>query len=164
MADRRSKPDSDYITGGIQISAVANGTEFIIEPVLGDDVDASRDPTYTVSEVSKTFFGQNDNWLRWQERKYKTGFAQRSDNGYRRYSLSDIERMAFFLAEHGRIGSPELAACLLVIKMQAIMYDYLCWHGRVKAKCFVCRDELVAKAELTSRRPTEKELKAKRNG
>lgn len=153
MGDRRPKAKPDYLEGGIQIEAEwVDGSNFKISPVLGPEVDATREPTYTAGEVSRLFFGRNGNWLRWEERRLETSFAQRAENGYRRYALSNIEEMAFFLADHRRIEAPRLASCLFVIKIQAIMYEYLCWHGNPPAKCLSCKIEHDAKTEIYSQR------------
>ena len=113
--------------------------------IPGDDgfmlagIDTSTRPVYSVAEVSKVFFARSPHWVRWVERKgwlvldgeqvgtYRkpVGDDVKPGNGYRQYCLSDIEKMAHALAQHGAIDGDQLMNALRIVAAQARLYGYL---------------------------------------
>lgn len=109
----------------------------ITDPRLPSDhfilegLDVSREPVFTVSEVAKVFFGRSPHWVRWRERK---GFfildgeevgTHRTDEGARRYTLADVEKMAHALAQKEAINGAQLANALLMVRTCAKVWGYL---------------------------------------
>lgn len=100
--------------------------KFILE-----DIDVTREPVFTVSEVAKVFFARSPHWIRWRERK---GFfvldgedvsGQRTTEGARRYNLADVEKMAHALAAKGAINGAQLTNALLLVQTEAKLWGYL---------------------------------------
>lgn len=88
-------------------------------------------PTYTTSEVAKSFMARSNIWLRM--RMWRGFGAQddlgpievgRTEKGHRRWTLYEIERMArAFLMEHA-LTLADYAKTINVIKAQAYLYGY----------------------------------------
>lgn len=98
-------------------------------------------PNFSVSEVAKVFFAQDPDWLRWRLKKSKGnphGFfvldgkpipERRTDNGtkdgFRYYTLSDIEKMAHALAQNGGISGARLMHIMGIIKNMLKLYGHI---------------------------------------
>lgn len=96
-----------------------------------EGIDVSREPVFSISEVSKFFFARSPDWIRWRERK---GFfvldgqdvgGYRTEEGARRYSLSDVEKMAHSLAEKEAINGAQLTVTLILLQTQAKLWGYI---------------------------------------
>jgi hypothetical protein len=99
--------------------------QFILE-----GIDTSREPHYTVSEVAKFFFARTAHWIRWRESK---GFfvlngepiaTNRKDKA-RFYTLEDVEKMAYALAEQKAINGAQMSNVLLLVQTEAKVWGYL---------------------------------------
>lgn len=94
-------------------------------------------PTYTVQEAAKFFFGKGADWLRWRTKHTPDnpqGFFvldgeplpdRRTDAGFRYYTLADIERMAHALAQNGGIDGGTLQAIIDQVKTSCRIYGYI---------------------------------------
>lgn len=96
------------------------------------NIDTSRLPLYTVSEVAKFFFGRSPHWMRWRERK---GFfvlngkdvgTTRTEQGARVYTLTDIEQIAHALAlsDPPAIDGEKFHLALHALKSQGRIWGY----------------------------------------
>lgn len=84
-------------------------------------------PNFAVQEAAKAFFARGADWLRWRYRSatgYPNGFfvldgvqlePKRNKNGIRYYTLADIERMAYALAQNKAIDGRTLATVLEIV-------------------------------------------------
>lgn len=98
-------------------------------------------PNFTVSEVSKVFFAEDPDWLRWRLKKTAEsphGFfvldgkpipEHRIDNGskygFRYYTLADIEKMAHALAQNGAISGARLLHIMGIVKNMLKLYGFV---------------------------------------
>jgi hypothetical protein len=110
-------------------------------------------PHFSVQEVSKVFFGNGPDWLRWRMRpddkriknketgvvtikkgKYPEGYLildgqkiepKRTDAGARYFTLADVERMAHALAQGGHIDGAQLTNVIVLVKTVAKTYGVL---------------------------------------
>lgn len=114
---------------------------------LTAELDTSRQPLYTVGEVSKFFFQRKADWLRWRERKGDLPEGRRADNGTRVYSLSDVEEMVWNLIAKRAIGGEQASAALITVAAQLIVWDYHCPHQNPVHLCEHCRRERVLNGE-----------------
>lgn len=95
-------------------------------------------PNFTVAEVSKVFFAEDPDWLRWRLKKTKDnphGFfvldgqpvperriQNGSEHGFRYYTLHEIELMAHALAQNGAISGARLETIISIIKNMLRLY------------------------------------------
>ena len=92
--------------------------------------DTSGGPLFVVSDVSRIFFARSDHWLRWRERQGKFELdgqpliPERNESGFRKYTLSDIEKMAHALASQGKISGERLQQVLATVKAVAVIHGY----------------------------------------
>ena len=114
------------------------------------DDDGMYVPRFSVQEVSKVFFGQGPDWLRWRMRpdkpskrtgksKHPEGFflidgvpmefkrlSPTSDDPNqtrpRYYTLADVERMAHALCQQGIIDAIRLAHIVVMVRCCARLY------------------------------------------
>lgn len=106
-------------------------TDIPADKFMLDGIDTSEKPTYSVAEVAKMFFGRSPHWIRWRERKGwieldgEKVATERTEVGARRYTLTDIEKMAHALAQTGAIDPEQLHNALRVVQYQARIYGYL---------------------------------------
>lgn len=145
------------IISTVDLGAPPNGRRFWLEDKMFPlDDEGMYTPRYSVQEVSKCFFGQGPDWLRWRMRpdkpskrtgksKHPNGFflldgkplkfkrlkPRTSDpekaqdpnlNTARYYTLADIERMAYALAQQGVIDGVRLAHIILIVRCVARLY------------------------------------------
>lgn len=98
-------------------------------------------PNFTVAEVSKVFFAEDPDWLRWRIKKTEQnphGFfildgeplpERRVQNGskygFRYYTLADIEKMAHALAQNGAISGARLTHIIGIIKNMLKLYGHI---------------------------------------
>jgi hypothetical protein len=97
-------------------------------------------PTFTVAEVSKVFFAQDPDWLRWRLKKSAQnphGFfvldgkplperrTTTSTPGFRYYTLADVEKMAHALCQNGAIAGAELVHIITIVKAMLILYGFI---------------------------------------
>jgi hypothetical protein len=110
------------------------GDSFIFEGIDTDHspTDPSKPgPMFTVSEVSKFFFGRSPHWVRWRERKGfftldgKDVSGHRTETGARAYTLGDVEMMSHALAQNGAINGSQLNHALVLVKTCAHVHGYL---------------------------------------
>lgn len=92
-------------------------------------------PNFSVQEASKTFFGKGPDWLRWRYRPanhYPDGYfvldgvvltPKRNEKGIRYYTLADIERMAYALAQNHAIDGAILANIMEIVLLVARLYE-----------------------------------------
>jgi hypothetical protein len=85
-------------------------------------------PTFTVAEVSKVFFAEDPDWLRWRLKKTEDnphGFFildgeplpdRRTDKNFRYYTLADVEKMAHALAQNGAISAQRLSHIVGIVR------------------------------------------------
>jgi hypothetical protein len=107
------------------------------DPVLDSDqmmlegIDTSKKPTFSISEMARFFFGRTPHWIRWLESKEPLALdgipikEMRTASGARQYDLATIEKMAHAYAANGRISGAQLRRALVMIRVQAEMYEYL---------------------------------------
>lgn len=97
-------------------------------------IDVSEKPIFNVSEVGKIFFARSANWMRWVDKsgylyldgEYVGGFRHDGTaNGYRRYTLSHVERMAHALAAREVIDSVQLIQALRLVQDEAKLWGYI---------------------------------------
>lgn len=104
--------------------------------MLLEGVDTSEGPLFSVTEAGKAFFGRSGHWIRWREREgalvldgERVGTGRRAgkskQEGYRSYSLSDIEKVAHALAQAHAIDGGQLLHALRVVQAMARIYGYL---------------------------------------
>lgn len=91
-------------------------------------------PTFTVAEVSKVFFAEDPDWLRWRIKKSDQnphGFfvldgeplvERRTEKNFRYYTLADVEKMAHALAQNGAISGQRLTYIVSIIKNMLKLY------------------------------------------
>ena len=96
-----------------------------------EGIDVDKQPVYTVSEVAKVFFGKSPHWIRWREKNdffvldgEQVG-GSRTPEGARRYTLSDIEKMAHALAGREAINGAQLTNALMMVQTSARIWGYL---------------------------------------
>lgn len=127
------KVQEDAARSAQQLQIVLRSAGIPEDRMILDEIDTSAGPYFSVTEAGKVFFGRSGHWIRWRERE---GFmsldgeqvgTSRSNGqmGYRRYSLSDIERMAHALAQTGAIDGSQLLHTLRVVQAMARIYQYL---------------------------------------
>jgi hypothetical protein len=110
-----------------------------------DDIDVTKEPHFTVSEVAKFFFARSPHWVRWREdkgyfvldgkavgvsRKVKNAegesvIVQGGGEGARIYTLDDVEKMAYALAERQAIPGEKLQQVLRLVDAQARLWGYI---------------------------------------
>lgn len=108
---------------------------FILEGIT--PLNDKGQPLFSVSEVSKTFFGRSPHWIRWLEGegafmldgekvgdRRKPG-GKKNEVGARVYNLSDIEKMAHALASKGHINGAQLANALVIIQAIARIWGFV---------------------------------------
>lgn len=131
---KRAKPSAENLT----VPHIAEAERIILtdsrlptDRLILEDIDTSREPIFTVSEVSKMFFARSPHWIRWREKKGEFVFdgedvsGGRTEGGARRYTLSDIERMAHALASRGSISGAQLGYALLLVHDEARLWGYV---------------------------------------
>lgn len=85
-------------------------------------------PHYTVSEVSRWFFGKTPHWLRWLDREGHLVLDgepighRESERDARSYNLAEIERIAYALHGSGHIARSRFILVLLLVQAQAMVY------------------------------------------
>lgn len=110
------------------------------------DLDTSREPHYTISELAKFFFNRTATWVRWRERKgyfildavgpngskeYEVGPGSkqyglnRTVEGARFYTLEDVEGIAHALAQKDAITGTQLYLAILAVHTQARIFGYI---------------------------------------
>lgn len=133
---------------------IPQGQRFLLEErMFRTDSKGRPIPSLKVSEVSKIFFGQSDDWLRWRMRSDTTfeidpetgkeievegnwphGFFvldgkplvfRRTPSNARYFSLADVERMAHALAQQGAISGGKMSHVLTMVKACAEMYGVI---------------------------------------
>lgn len=102
------------------------------EHFIMEGVDAPT-PIFTVSEVTKMFFGKSGSWLRSLDKGGKFVLNGESvgtrraakEHGFRReYNLVDIEHVAHALAQGNIIGADQLRKTLHVVRAVARLHGY----------------------------------------
>lgn len=91
------------------------------------------EPTFTVSEAAKVFFGMSAAWLRWRDKEgafvlngKKVGQTRiKQANDRRVYTLSDIELIVHALGQRDMLDGRRVALALRVVKSLAQLYGYL---------------------------------------
>lgn len=87
-------------------------------------------PTFTVTEVAKVFFNRTPHWVRWIEREgwLKTPDGESlvpREGGLRAFTLPSIEKIAYNLADNGRIDGGQLLVALRVVRSIADVWEML---------------------------------------
>jgi hypothetical protein len=120
-----------------QIALIFQSAGLPADSMLLEDIDTSGGPVFNVTQAGKVFFGRSGHWIRWREREgdlrldgEQVGVGRRSGkdgrpDGYRAYSLTDIEQMAHALAQNGAIDGTQLLHTLRVVQAMARIYGYL---------------------------------------
>lgn len=126
--------------------ALPEGRRFWTEPEMfpvttkinkfGKEEEVLPEPSFTVQEVAKFFFGKGPDWLRWRARPNKTTHPKgyfvldgkvlepsRTQAGFRYYTLADVERMAHALAQTGAIDGQALVHAVVMVKHCALIND-----------------------------------------
>lgn len=94
------------------------------------DIDTSKAPLFSVGEVAKVFFARSAHWIRWVEREHKLLLdgkpvaQERTQEGSRKYTLSDVEKMCHALAQNKAINGAQLRRALAVVALEAEIYEY----------------------------------------
>ena len=112
------------------------------DDMFDDDKDGLPIPHFSVQEAAKGFFGRSSDWLRWRYRPdrptakgggvshFPQGYfildgepveAKMTDKGARYYTLADIERMAYALAQNRVLSHEELQAVLISVAANAAL-------------------------------------------
>lgn len=119
------------------------GRSFLLDDAMFEvDKDGMPVPHFSVQETAKAFFGRSSDWLRWRYRADKPrkgstsvfpqGYfvldgepidAKFSDKGARYYTLADIERMAYALAQNGVLDHEALDNVLSIVKANAMLHN-----------------------------------------
>lgn len=108
-----------------------DGNYWLSDEMFSLDKDGLPFPNFSVQEVAKNFFGKTPDWLRWRERKgsFKLNgediLPRRSEEGNRRYTLADVERMAHALADNGAIDGMDLTIVIMLIKWMGRLYKVI---------------------------------------
>lgn len=116
-----------------QYDQVFDRNFFLWDDMFSYDENNKPHPTFAVQEAAKMFFARGSWWLRWKYRRedYPDGpfllngvaiEAKRHGNGSRYYTLADIERMAWSLADQGSINGEKLTQIITLVLVQASMY------------------------------------------
>lgn len=93
-------------------------------------------PNYSVSEVAKFFFALGAHWLRWRYHpsrsdKFPEGYfvldgerleEKRTPHGTRYYTLPDVERLAYALAENNVLDGEKLALVIKLLRLEAELH------------------------------------------
>lgn len=125
----------------------SNQREFVTDPawfaeqeIVQPDGSIKKvlpNPTFTVQEAAKFFFGKSPDWLRWRTKKTDEnpqGFFvldgvplpdHRTDAGFRYYTLHDIEMMAHALAQQQGIDGGTLQAIVTLVRTECRIYGYI---------------------------------------
>ena len=119
-----------------------------------DGFDVSKQPHFTVSEVAKFFFARSPHWVRWRQDKgyfvldgkpvgvhrkvpKKSARPGEEDDGLdytivnggnegsRIYTLEDVEKMAYALADMQAIPGEKLRQVLRLVDAQARLWGYI---------------------------------------
>ena len=87
------------------------------------DKDGLPGPTFTTGEVAKIFFGRRRWWLQMHDFVLDGALIEprRNEHGVRQYTLVDIERMGYALAQAGEIGGERLISILSIVRHVAIL-------------------------------------------
>lgn len=106
--------------------------QFSVKPC---NPEKCKGPRFTVSEVSKFFFGQSPHWIRWRENKgffvfegEKVGTTRTEAKlgyGARTYNLADIEKVIHALAGHGALEASQMSNALQTLQIQGRIWKYL---------------------------------------
>jgi hypothetical protein len=110
------------------------------------DLDTSREPHYTISELAKFFLNRSPGWVRWRERKgyfildaeyddEKKEFVagdkstpyglMRTPEGARFYTLTDVEGIAHSLEQKSAISLTQMYLAIEVVRVQARIFGYI---------------------------------------
>lgn len=98
---------------------------------LFPELDEAAEPTFSVSEAAKVFFGKSSHWMRWREESGHFVLdgqpieVPRTEQGARVYTLPVIERLAHGLAQQGAISGAQLANILMVIESIAKVWGMM---------------------------------------
>lgn len=102
------------------------------ESVMFDALPEGEGPAFTVSEVGKIFFARSPHWMRWIEREgWLTDddgeplVRRREGSTVRTYGLSDVEQIAYALADKRKIGAHQLLMALRVMRSIGDVWDLL---------------------------------------
>jgi len=96
-----------------------------------EGIDVSRGPIFSISEVTKVFFGWSAQWLRnhdsrgWLVYKGEYVGGVRDDKGQRRFNLAHVEKMVHALAEHNAIGAAHLQAIGVMVYHMPKVDEYV---------------------------------------
>lgn len=124
LADNLTPPDRDF---------------WVYDSMLTPDDDGVLQPSYSVKEVSRFFFGKKSGeWLRWRQRpnppKYPHGYfvldgepivPKRTEADFRYFTLADVERMAHAAAQQGGIDSRRLITIIMLVKWTARLWGII---------------------------------------
>ncbi len=92
------------------------------EFIIGDEVDISSAPTWSIQEMVKTFFpNRSPYWVRLQERQLGITAPRSETSTARSFDLRYIERFIHLLAEHGKLTLQDLIGALVVLRQIAII-------------------------------------------
>lgn len=89
-----------------------------------------KEPTFTIGEVVKVFFGLSVYWLRWRDRQGMLVYngrriGRRTSSGARNYTLPDIEKMVHALALKEAITGEEMIRALWMLRLLGEIHGYL---------------------------------------
>lgn len=98
-----------------------------------EGLDVSEKPRFTVSEVSKIFFGMSPYWIRWLEGHARPAFlfdgkeivASRTPKGARYYTLADVELMTHALAQTEFINGAQATNALHIVHAMSRVWGYV---------------------------------------
>jgi hypothetical protein len=115
------------------VTAVATVPEPTLDTnqLMLEGIDTSEKPLYGVSELAIFFFARTPHWVRWLEREGRLELDGeklveiRTKSGARKYDLARVEKIAHALASNGTISTHQLKQALMLVKIQAEMFDYL---------------------------------------
>lgn len=101
------------------------------DKMMLEGIDTSKKPLFSVSEMASFFFARSPHWVRWlegEDRMVLDGVpltSIRTRANARKYDLALIEKIAHALASNGTIDGTQLRRALLLVKIQAVMNNYL---------------------------------------
>lgn len=119
-----------------QFSVVLQSAGLPEDHMILEGIDTSEGPLFSVTEAGKVFFGRSGHWIRWRERDgalvldgVPVGRGRRAgkkkSEGYRSYSLTDIEQMTHALCQNGAIDGAQLLHALRVVQSISRVYGHL---------------------------------------
>lgn len=123
--------EGNYVEVGLRLQQRDGGR-------LTANLDTSRQPLYSVGEVSKFFFKRQPGWLRWRERNGDLPGHGRADNGTRVYTLADVEDIVWTLVGKSLLSAEDAAAALITVAAQLIVWGYHCPHQESVDDCLTC--------------------------